>query len=192
MPFSVFLCQVPDLQSRILKFSGCSITKSSSIWGAVCDSLGRCLLQGIPPVLLASGISWEGGKVKLSTCPTATFYFPATSLSPAINPDWIYIPYTTPRTQLMASDTTNIPLGSSPDNFFPPRTSPAKLPVEPGGSWAVLCHAGISHAYVWFEMRKATKSHVLNNYNLKKKQIIHFFAWLLTGGKAEQSNPINR
>lgn len=73
MPISIFLCQYPDLQSRILKFSGCSITESSSIWGVFRDSLGRCLLQGIPPVLLASGISWEGNKVKLSTCPTAIF-----------------------------------------------------------------------------------------------------------------------
>lgn len=135
MAFLIFLHQIPDLQSRILKFSGCSITKSSSIWGALCDSLGRCLLQGIPPLILASGISWEGGKIKLSTCPMATFYFPTTSLSPAINPDLIYIPYTTPQTQLMAGDTTNIPLGSSPDNFFSSKDKPCKAA---SGTWEQL------------------------------------------------------
>lgn len=87
----------------------------------------------------------------------------------------------------MAGETTNIPLGSSPDNFFPPRASPAKLPVEPGSSWAVLCHAAISHAYVWFEMRKATKSHVPNNYNLKKKQIIHFLHGYSQEGKQNKT-----
>lgn len=60
--------------------------------------------------------------------------------------------------------------------------------MEPGSSWAVLCHAGISHACVWFEMRKATKSHVLNNYNLKKKQIIHFFFFLHSYSQEEKQN----
>lgn len=122
MPFSIFLCQVPDLQSRILKFSGCSITKSSSIWGALCDLLGRCFAPRDHPLSYwHQEFHGRGGKVKLSTCPTATFYFPATSLPPAINPDWIYTPYTNPRAQLMAGDTTNgwyIPLGSSPDSLF--------------------------------------------------------------------------
>lgn len=114
MPFSIFLCQFPDLQSRILKFSGCSITKSSSIWD-VCSK--GSLLSYWHQEFHGRGIKWN---YPLAT-PTATFYFPATSLSPAINPDWIYIPYTTPWTQLMAGDTTNgwdIPLGSSPDNLF--------------------------------------------------------------------------
>lgn len=119
--FQFFTIKFLTYRAGFLKFSGCPVTKSSFIWGALCDPLGRCLLQGTPPVLVGSGISWEESKVKLSTCPTATFYFLATSLSPAINPDWIYIPCTTSWTQLMASDTTNglyIPLGSSPDNLF--------------------------------------------------------------------------